>query len=56
MICDSEMQNKGIEIKELNPNEFVEIYKNNSTINVIDVRESWERELEHIQPSRNTFR
>lgn len=52
-MCHSPMQNKGIEIKELNPHEFVEIYKNNSTINVIDVRESWERELEHIQPSKH---
>ena len=52
-MCHSPMQNKGIEIKELNPDEFVEFYKNNSTINVIDVRESWERELEHIQPSKH---
>ena len=52
-MCHSPMQNKSIEIKELNPHEFVEIYKNNSTINVIDVRESWERELEHIQPSKH---
>ena len=39
------------EIKELSPVDLIEMCRNNPKIIVIDVRESWERELERIQPS-----
>ena len=52
-ICDSSMKDKGVEISELEPKEFLESCKNNPVIHVIDVRESWERELEYIQPSKH---
>lgn len=39
------------EFKELSPIDLVEMCRSNPKIILIDVRESWERELEHIQPS-----
>ena len=41
------------EIKELSPVDLIEMRRNNPKIIVIDVRESWERELERIQPSNH---
>lgn len=41
------------EIKELSPVDLIEMRRSNPKIIVIDVRESWERELERIQPSNH---
>lgn len=38
-------------INEISPQDLIEIFKQNSNTNIIDVRESWEREIDLISPS-----
>ena len=49
--CNHSEHSEVPEIIELSPRDFLEMYNSNPHINVIDVRESWERDIEHIQPS-----
>ena len=49
--CNRSKQLEAPGIIELSPKDFLEMYNSKADIHVIDVRESWERDMEHIQPS-----